>query len=314
MKKDRKAQGGFLKCHRLMTVFLVLFCLFLMVSCKNKTPDDIISPGKMEEILFDYHMAEATEATMPGDKGENKGRFVDAVFQKYGISEADFTRSMAYYFRHTDKLSEIYSRLRERYGSLVAGVDHSIPDLGVTGDTVNIWNGPSAYLLSNQSGNHILYEVKADSSFHAGDRIAWSFNTRWVYHDGSKNMIAIIKAEYANDSVATATRDFFSSGKQEISLTLADVPLRRIVCMLYLVSSWTEKPRLAIVESPALLRARIRKMPILEEEQNAPPAAPDSLFKRAQREREIRDSLLRDEREPRVKAKGIERDAPMRFY
>ena len=308
MEKGRKAQEKHIRSHRLMTVFLVLFCLFFMVSCKNKTPDGIISPGKMEDILFDYHMAEAAEAAMPGDKGENKGQFVPAVFQKHGISKDDFSRSMAYYFRHTDKLSEIYSRLRERYGSLVAGADHALPDLGVTGDTVNIWNGPSTYLLSNQSENRILYEVKADTSFHAGDRIAWSFNTSWVYHDGSKNIMAIIKAEYANDYVATATRNFFSSGKQEISLTLADVPLRRIVCMLYLVSPWTEKPRLAIVDNPALLRARIKKLPLIDEELNSSADASDSLRRRNLREREIRDSLLKDEREPRMNRN--EKDIP----
>ena len=306
MKKDRKVQGTIISCHRLMTLFLVLFCLFFSFSCKNKTPDDVISPSKMEQILFDYHMAEAAEAMMPGDKGENKGRFVDGVFLKYGISEKDFSRSMAYYFRHTDKLSEIYNRLRERYGTLASGADQALPDLGISGDTVNIWNGPSAYLLSNQAENHILYEVKADTSFQAGDRIVWNFNTSWVYHDGSKNMIAVIKAEYANDSVATATRDFFSSGKQEISLTLAEVPLRRLVCQLYLVSSWTEKPRLAIVKNPVLLRARIRKLPLMDEEPLEPSAVSDSMRQRGLREREIRDSLLKDEREPRKNHKEID--------
>ena len=104
-------------CSRLVTLFWASLAVLMLFSCKNKVPEGIISPSKLEEILFDYHMAEAAEATMPGEKGENKGQFVQAVFRKYNISEEEFSRSMAYYFRHTDKLSEVYAHLKERYGT-----------------------------------------------------------------------------------------------------------------------------------------------------------------------------------------------------
>lgn len=295
-------------CSRLITLFWASLAVLMLFSCKNKVPEGIISPSKLEEILFDYHMAEAAEATMPGEKGENKGQFVQAVFRKYNISEEEFSRSMAYYFRHTDKLSEVYAHLKERYGTYVANAGLSLPNIESGSDTVNIWTGNTEYMLSNQAENKVIFETKADTSFHSGDRLIWAFNSKWMYHDGAKNMMAIIKAEYANDSIVTTTRNIFASGKQEISMVIAEQPLRSITCVLYLVSPWTERPRLALIDKPVLLRARSKFFHDIDSSINNENGnrlnsdrVRDSIKLHKLREKEIRDSLFLIDNRPNRK-------------
>ena len=42
---------------RKLPTFLVVLVVCLLASCKPALPGDIISPGKMEDILYDYHLA-----------------------------------------------------------------------------------------------------------------------------------------------------------------------------------------------------------------------------------------------------------------
>lgn len=37
------------------------------MSCKPAPPDGVLGAGKMEDVLYDYHMAQAMAQQMPGD-------------------------------------------------------------------------------------------------------------------------------------------------------------------------------------------------------------------------------------------------------
>ena len=45
---------------------LILIILLLAVSCKNKRPAGVLNPSKLEDVLFDYHIARSI-AGMSGD-------------------------------------------------------------------------------------------------------------------------------------------------------------------------------------------------------------------------------------------------------
>ena len=68
---------------------LYIFVLMLAAACTPSVPKQYIQPGEMEDILFDYHVAQAmSKTTGSGDYEYNKQLYIDAVLKKYGISEA----------------------------------------------------------------------------------------------------------------------------------------------------------------------------------------------------------------------------------
>ena len=46
---------------------LALLLLGLLCACKPGTPRDVLSESKMEEVLYDYHLAQALAKTAQGD-------------------------------------------------------------------------------------------------------------------------------------------------------------------------------------------------------------------------------------------------------
>ena len=92
-----------------------LFVLMLVLACKPTVPSEYIQPDEMEEILYDYHIAQAMSRNSVGSEADlNKQVYLDAVLKKYGISEADFDSSLVYYYSRADRFKEIYSHVSER--------------------------------------------------------------------------------------------------------------------------------------------------------------------------------------------------------
>ena len=92
---------------------LMSACCMSLTGCKPSLPDDVLSQGKMEDILYDYHLALAMVQNEGGDETQ---RFIykDAVLRKHDVTSAEFDSSMVYYMRHTDKMYTIYKNLSDR--------------------------------------------------------------------------------------------------------------------------------------------------------------------------------------------------------
>ena len=114
---------------------LYIFVLMLAAACTPSVPKQYIQPGEMEDILFDYHVAQAmSKTTGSGDYEYNKQLYIDAVLKKYGISEADFDSSLVYLLhpcrqvsrylcscqRTPERRSQAFGRFSRRYQSLFA--------------------------------------------------------------------------------------------------------------------------------------------------------------------------------------------------
>ena len=87
---------------------LLQVCFFLM-GCKPKRPKGILSESKMEKIMVDYHLAQGmADATEGGDMETRRYKYIQAVFKKHHITEAEFDSSLVYYFENSEKFLEIY--------------------------------------------------------------------------------------------------------------------------------------------------------------------------------------------------------------
>lgn len=239
--------------------FLLFFVgLTLLFSCKQEMPKGIMKTEKMENLLYDYHIAQAM-AAMSADSVDYYTRFYSrSVYRKYGITEEDFNRSMEWYMRHSEQLFKIYRNLDKRYAdpsvSGMAGIGDG--PIGASGkDSINFWRGRRFFLLSSVDNGRITFEQKADSLLRSGDRLHWRFNISWMYREGMKSAIALLAVKYDNDSIGSASHYLYGTGPQEIVMQVGKRQVKSIFGFIYQNAEWSDRPKLLVVSDPVLSRS-----------------------------------------------------------
>ena len=208
--------------------YSLVILVFLLCSCRPQVPYKYIQPDKMEDILYDYHVAEAmaNDYEIPHDSLTMR-MYKQAVLEKHGCTSAEFDSSLVYYTRHTERLHKIYENLADRLSNTAISLGASISELNrygslsATGDTANIWNGDMSFvLLHHPAFNKYSFKVEADSTFHVGDKISLHFNSQFIFQDGMRDAIVVLAIKLKNDSVIT--RNTHVNGSHTQSLEISD--------------------------------------------------------------------------------------------
>ncbi|WP_255414289.1 DUF4296 domain-containing protein [Prevotella sp. oral taxon 820] len=203
-------------------IFLLCILVEFVVSCKPGVPSKYIQPGKMEDILYDYHIADGM-AQLPDADTTSLMSYRQAVFHKYDITKADFDSSMVYYMRHADLLHAIYQKLSDRMSLEAAGLGATSTNsiiLTSTGDTANVWNGDRSIVLSTiKPSNLYNFKFETDTAYHAGDRIMLNFDAQFLFQDGMRDGLGVMVVEFKNDSVATQNVHVSSSSHYSMSIS-----------------------------------------------------------------------------------------------
>lgn len=212
------------------------FCLFF-VSCKKEIPSYVIQPKEMEDVLYDYHLAQAVGDGWVGAERYKSELVIDYVFKKHNITKAEFDTSMVWYTRNMEKLSDIYANLSKRFENAnnnIAQVYQSYKkEQVISGDSVDLWYKRRLYVLSSAPlTNRITFEMKADTTFHELDRLVWNMN---VFGEGKKNgnLYASLVVSYKNDSVISVVRPISSYGHHAIVLKTDTLPIRNLQGFVY---------------------------------------------------------------------------------
>ena len=204
----------------LAAVLSVIAALWAAAACTPSVPGEYLSEKEMEDLLYDYHIADA----MVWEEGRGDTlalrRIRAAVFKKHGCTEARFDSSMVYYMRHTTLLQGIYESLAKRIGNEALSLGTSASEVNrysvgaSTGDTVNIWTGDKAVVLSQLPPfNSYSFTIEADSTFRKGDRIGLALDVQFIYQEGMRNGYAVLAVKFGNDSVATRVIRMNSNGR-----------------------------------------------------------------------------------------------------
>ena len=100
-----------------MRKFLALGLLcFLLINCKSKeVPKALIQPDKMEKILIDIHIADGYISTITDADSAKKvsAAYYKGIYKKFRVDSASYTRSMDYYYKHPDVLSDMYTNIKK---------------------------------------------------------------------------------------------------------------------------------------------------------------------------------------------------------
>ena len=97
-----------LKNVNMKHIIVIILLLSVTFSCKPTVPADYIQPSDMEDILYDYHVAQAMgregqKNSLPYDENG----YFQAVLRKYQVTEAEFDSSFVYYYSHAERLKKI---------------------------------------------------------------------------------------------------------------------------------------------------------------------------------------------------------------
>lgn len=201
--------------------WIVLLGATLLLSCGKQTPDEIIPPSKMENILYDYHLALGISSQSNTGEEYKKQSYKNYLFKKHHITEAQFDSSMVWYTRNSYELSEIYQKLDKRFSREKTRLNAMLQErnMNITtqaGDTVNIWNYYPIYWLTDAPlNNKFSFDMKADTNFHVKDAFLWKADITFLT-EGKVTMGLNIR--FKNDSVIGKTATITHSGAESIYL------------------------------------------------------------------------------------------------
>lgn len=223
-------------------------CLALLASCGKEIPSDIIQPDKMERVLYDYHLS---IGMAQNSKNTEKEAYKNYIFQKHRITEAEFDSSMVWYTRESKELYAIYEKLNRRFKRehehferLLESRDDAFLR-SLSGDTVDIWQKGDIHWLSQTPLNkHLIFEIKADTTFHGRDAFLWNMD----YHFFTEGKAVMgMNVVYENDSVIGETKLVEASGPQHIYLhTDSTFKVKMLNGFIYVQEDSVQKPNMLV--------------------------------------------------------------------
>ena len=247
--------------------FFLLSSFFFLSSCSVELPSYVIPERKMERILYDYHLAQGMAEARGGDVEANRYLYVQKVFEKYQVTEAEFDTSMVWYSGHASHLTNIYKRLDARLDRTSREAGLNIPEedkyarFTTEGDTANVWRGDEILFVGgNREDNLYSVVMPADTAYHQGDYFMFRCSNRFITPDTQREGFVLVQLCYENDTVRAATS--MVNGNYDLTINipedriLADQKLKSINCTFYYAFD-EQKPeifRLWVISKPVLLR------------------------------------------------------------
>ena len=172
----------------------VVLLAFSLTACKVKRPETVLPDAKMENVLYDYHIAKAMGEEVPYNESYKRVLYIESVFKKYGITQADFDSSMVWFARNPEVLTKIYEKVNVRLKAERDGINHLIalrdnkPKESLPGDSIDVWIWQHIYQLTGMPlDNKITFTLPSDTNFHDRDTLRWS--ARFRFHNGAPDRI-----------------------------------------------------------------------------------------------------------------------------
>lgn len=208
----------------------------VMVACKVERPGYVLSDGVMEKVLYDYHIAKAMGENLDYNEQYKRTLYLNAVFKKHNITQAQFDTTMAWYARHPEVVNEVYDIVRERLMASRENYNHLVslrdgkPTRSKAGDSIDVWIWDRIHMLSGMPlDNKLTFTLPSDDNFQANDTIKWTVGFKFLSEqsvDTTKRPIMAMQVAYAKDTIISALCRVDSSQVAQFVLqadTLGDI-------------------------------------------------------------------------------------------
>lgn len=208
------------------TLLLGVLLTFTVTGCSVKRPDTIFQDAQMENILFDYHIAKAMADDVPYNESYKKALYMESVFQKHGVTEAEFDSSMVWFSRHPDVLTKIYENVSARLKKERDAINHLIalrdnkPKESLPGDSVDVWQGRKVYQLTGMPlDNRLDFSLSVDTNFKNRDTLRWSVRFRFLEADSLFAPQMALQIIYDRDTLVSGPKQIMGAGIHTLSLS-----------------------------------------------------------------------------------------------
>ncbi len=205
-------------------ISLLAFCF---TACQVKRPEAVLSDAKMENVLYDYHIAKAMGEEVPYSEGYKRVLYIESVFKKHGITQAVFDSSLVWFTRNPEVLAKVYEKVNARLKEEQEGINHLIamrdnkPKESLPGDSIDVWAWQRIYRLTGMPmDNKITFVLPSDTNFKDRDTLQWNVCFHF-HHDKVDSMHAPVMAMqivYKNDSIIGDMQKVYEAGMKTISL------------------------------------------------------------------------------------------------
>ena len=208
----------------------------VMVACKVERPGYVLSDGVMEKVLYDYHIAKAMGENLDYNEQYIRTLYLNAVFKKHNITQAQFDTTMAWYARHPEVVNEVYDIVRERLMASRENYNHLVslrdgkPTRSKAGDSIDVWIWDRIHMLSGMPlDNKLMFTLPSDDNYQASDTIKWTVGFKFLSEqlvDTTKRPIMAMQVAYAKDTIISALCRVDSSQVAQLVLqadTLGDI-------------------------------------------------------------------------------------------
>ena len=247
-----------------------------IISCKPQVPSKYIQPDDMEDLIYDFHLAQGIAVQQEGNDEYNRRLALELVLKDHGYTQAEFDSSLVYYYTRADRFQEIYKNVQlrldkesEKYGGAVSQFQN-IASSSLSGDTADVWKGERMLMLFNDRPYHIYkFSFAADTTYHAGDSFLLTFNTTWLMQNGNRQAAAYMVVTYANDSTTKAFSTISTSGLSTLRIPYCKEPVKQVrgyimcgmrpntdgnndLCVLYIDNIQLARFHNKLVDQPAL--------------------------------------------------------------
>ncbi|MDE6544148.1 MAG: DUF4296 domain-containing protein [Muribaculaceae bacterium] len=226
----------------------------------HRTPEGIIPPHKMADLIIDIHKAEGVVDMDYRDWGNDSSKLLlrDAVYRRHNADQAKVDSSLAYYGRNiTDYIKiydEVISRLEEDIDKSEAMGNQGI-QLSIVGDSANAWPLARRIILNSISPSKVIsFALQRDENWQNGDSYTWNakvINAR----DGIKWLIG---AEYADGSLEWNTAES-GEGNDAVSIWLQTDSTRDLEKVFGYAVTAPVGNDILYLDSISLVRERVNK-------------------------------------------------------
>lgn len=215
------------KNSELLLMFICVLTLSF-TACSNR-PEGVLSNSEMSDYLTDLHVLEGmiVQNGMQIDPNDRRPvYYYNALFQKHGITKAQFDSSLVWYAKNPKQFERVYARVMQNLDQLKTDVQSGKyhPDVDAVGPSFtgsyNVWNKDSKYKFTKDSSEDQLKFVIRDYALLTGDQYVLQFQLKGG-KIASCNTFGVIRIHYADGSCDSLYKStVFDNTKRKYTFTI----------------------------------------------------------------------------------------------
>lgn len=248
----------------LLRIISILSLAAALTSC-DPTPDGVLSPEAMAQLMADMEMGEAVVETDGASFRNDSLRQVlrQSICARHDVTTADVDSSLAWYGMHVEQYTKVYARVEEilekrlkkarESGANESSLAVNSSVVSQDGDSVDVWQDERTWRIASNSPSRIIsFSLGRDQYFEPGDIYELRFKTL----GSAAEIDANLSADYPGLTDYAVT-SFSGNGWHTLTLALTpDKAANRIYGSLNVGLKGSMLP--AYVDSLQLIRMRQR--------------------------------------------------------